>query len=512
MNNVVMRQSSCWLPGLVLLFAVVGLFHQTALDMVAVWMRHETYQHAFLVAPISAWLVWRQRAVLTGTPVHPQPWVLALVLAVSFLWLLGELAWVGAASQFAFVGMLVLIIPALYGWPMTRALMFPLAFLFFAVPFGEFVVPTMMHWTADFTVAALRLVGVPVYQEGLYFVIPSGSWSVIEACSGVRYLIASFMVGTLFAYLNYQGTYRRLLFMAVSIIVPLIANWLRAFMIVMIGHYSNNTLAVGVDHLLYGWVFFGIVIGLMFMIGARWSNAHPGEAVPVPASSARGVAARRLLTLGVGVTFLVLLLAAPAWKLKAKSHQGASVPLRVASVPTGWRAVDMALPWSPGFIGADVERSTALRATGDADGTVWEWVGYYGTQGPAQKLVSIANRVSDEADKSWRVSRESVVGLHSAGVPEVFETHLVAGAVLAGNRNPLVIWRLYWIDGHWMIDDRLAKVRQAWSALQLRGEDGAAVLFATRNDESASARLEQYLQSRAASLSAELEAVRAGRH
>jgi len=507
-----MRQLRCWLPGLVLLFAVVGLFHQTALDMVAVWMRHETYQHAFLVVPISAWLVWRQRAALSNTPVQSQPWVLALVLAISFLWLLGELAWVGAASQFAFVGMLVLIVPALYGWPMTRALLFPLAFLFFAVPFGEFVVPTLMHWTADFTVAALRLVGVPVYQEGLYFVIPTGSWSVIEACSGVRYLIASFMVGTLFAYLNYQGTQRRLLFMAVSIIVPLIANWLRAFMIVMIGHYSNNTLAVGVDHLLYGWVFFGIVIGLMFMIGARWSDARPGTAAPVPASSALGLAAPRHLTFGVGITFLVLLLAAPAWKLKAQSQQGAPVPLGAAAVPPGWRAVDLALPWSPGFIGATAERSAALHVTGDAEETVWEWVGYYATQGRAQKLVSIANRVSDEADKSWRVSRESVVGLDSAGVPEVFETHLVGGAVQAGNRNSLVIWRLYWIDGHWVIDDRWAKVRQAWSALRLRGEDGAAVLFATRNDEGASARLEQYLQARAAGLSAEMGAVRAGRH
>jgi hypothetical protein len=46
--------------------------------------------------------------------------------------------------------------------------------------------------------------GHPGLPRGLQFVIPSGSWSVIEACSGVRYLIASFMVGALFAYLNYQ--------------------------------------------------------------------------------------------------------------------------------------------------------------------------------------------------------------------------------------------------------------------------------------------------------------------
>ena len=48
-------------------------------------------------------------------------------------------------------------------------------------------------------------------------------------------------------------------------------------MIVMLGHLSGNTLAVGVDHLIYGWVFFGIVIGLMFLIGARWSEPEPAD-------------------------------------------------------------------------------------------------------------------------------------------------------------------------------------------------------------------------------------------
>jgi exosortase/archaeosortase family protein len=156
--------------------------------------------------------------------------------------------------------------------PVTRALMFPLLFLYFAVPIGEFALPTLMEWTADFTVAALRLTGIPVYREGLQFVIPSGNWSVVEGCSGVRYMMASVMVGSLFAYLNYQSMRKRLLFLGVSILVPLIANWLRAYMIVMLGHLSNNRIATGVDHLVYGWVFFGVVITVMFMIGSRWAE------------------------------------------------------------------------------------------------------------------------------------------------------------------------------------------------------------------------------------------------
>ena len=107
--------------------------------------------------------------------------------------------------------MLVLSVPAVLGIDVALTILFPLMFLFFGVPFGEFVVPTMMELTADFTVSALQFSAVPVFREGQHFIIPSGSWSVIDECSGVRYLMASFMVGTLFAYLNYRSLRRRLI-------------------------------------------------------------------------------------------------------------------------------------------------------------------------------------------------------------------------------------------------------------------------------------------------------------
>lgn len=99
-------------------------------------------------------------------------------------------------------------------------LAFPLLFLYFIVPFGEFAVPYLQEWTADVTILALRLTGIPVFREGMQFVIPTGTWSVVEACSGFRYLIACFMVGTLYAYLNYQSPKRRLVFVIAALVVP----------------------------------------------------------------------------------------------------------------------------------------------------------------------------------------------------------------------------------------------------------------------------------------------------
>src|SRR5439155_12783777 len=159
---------------------------------------------------------------------------------------------------------------ALIGTRVARALAFPLAFLFFAVPFGEFLVPVMIDWTADFTIWALRISGVPVYREGSFFMIPSGMWSVVEACSGLRYLIASLMIGCLFAYISYRSPLRRARFVAAAVVVPLIANWLRAYIIVILAHLTSNRLATGIDHVIYGWIFFGVVMAILFWVGLQW--------------------------------------------------------------------------------------------------------------------------------------------------------------------------------------------------------------------------------------------------
>ncbi|MCX8006462.1 MAG: exosortase, partial [Burkholderiaceae bacterium] len=162
-------------------------------------------------------------------------------------------------------------------------------------------------WTADFTVLALKLTGIPVYREGNYFMIPSGQWSVVEACSGLRYLIASLMVGVLFAHLMYVSRRRQILFVGASVVVPIVANWLRAYFIVLIGHLSGNELAVGVDHLVYGWIFFGFVMLLLFSIGARFREAPGAAAVPGgivrpgPRTDGGMVAAAAMAVLAAGV-------------------------------------------------------------------------------------------------------------------------------------------------------------------------------------------------------------------
>ena len=275
-----------------LLFAVITLLvlavlWPTSRSMIEIWKQSSAYGHCYLVIPVAVWMAWRESAALASVPLRPFWLGLVVIAATGFVWLLGELASVAALTQFAAIGLVAATVLTVFGRTWARQLAFPLGFLFFAVPFGEGLLPILMEWTADVTVGALRVTGIPVYREGNYFILPSGAWSVVEACSGVRYLIAAFMVGCIFAWLQYRASIKRVVFVCLALAVALVSNWLRAYAIVLMGHVSNNRIGTGdVDHNLFGWLIFGAAMFGLFSIGMRWSDRE-GDSTSSPAQRSR---------------------------------------------------------------------------------------------------------------------------------------------------------------------------------------------------------------------------------
>ncbi len=494
--------------------ALLVLFRDTASAMVTIWWRSATFNHCFLILPISAWLVWRRHATLTHITPSSVPWLLVGVAALALLWLMGDMVAVNSVTQIAFVALLVLSVPAIMGFQLAKAITFPLLFLFFGVPLGEFLMPQLMDSTADFTVWALRLTGVPVLREGLQFVIPTGSWSVVEACSGVRYLIASLTVGTLFAYLNYQSTSRRLWFVLVSILVPIIANWLRAYMIVMLGHVSGNTLAVGVDHLIYGWLFFGVVILLMFMVGSRWSETEPtlSNAPQADGSAVSHVTGRHVLIVAAAFVVLAGIPEIAKWGLRHTQVAGDPKLTAPDGLSTGWRrAGSNAWDFRPAFQNTSAEVNEIY--LGDA-GVVGLYLGYYRNQDYERKLVSSENVLVTSKDPQWARSRAgtSVANLgqsmNSVRVRTAELRSLATGFGHGGTR--ILVWQLYWIDGMPTANDYLAKIYGALKRLTGHGDESAVIILYTEQPAANTAEntLSEFLAANYASIDGLLRRVR----
>ncbi len=517
-SRVLSVPASSWrtaLPLVALLIAsVLLLYRDTLVAMVGIWSNSSTFTHAFLVPLISAWLIWRQRAELAAHVPSPQIWMLAPMAVAGVLWLLGELGGVNAAAQFAMVGLLVTAVLAVIGLEASRPIWFALGFLFFMVPFGDFLLPQFMSWTADFTVAALRLSGVPVYRDGLQFVIPSGNWSVVEACSGVRYLIASVMVGTLYAYLNYRSTKRRVAFVAVSFAVPIVANWVRAYLIVMLGHLSDNKLAAGVDHLIYGWVFFGVVMFTLFAIGARWIEA------PAAADSAasKPLAARNSNAWWWPVAAGALVVSAlPPWAARSveQAPEAGTLALAAPAPAPGWQARQPSgRRLTPSFQLANsiVEASYVLERGGSE---VALYVAYYRHQDTRRKLVSSENTLLAARESQWIptsagqhdiASNDRAFTVRTTRLRSAVNT---SGSIGGGSR---AVWQLYWVNGKLTASDARAKAYLALDKLSGRGDNGAVIVVSADEDRSggADALLERFLREHLPAIEAQLQRAGAG--
>ncbi len=244
------------------------LFWRDAADMVAIWWNSSTFNHCLLIVPILGWLVMQRRDLLAE--LTPKAWWPALLYGAAGAggWLLGDAAGVALARQLGLVMMLQGSVAALLGPNVTRGLLFPLFFMFFLVPFGEELVPPLQTLTAQMCMALLGLVGIPAHIDGIFITTPGGYFRVAEACSGIEFLIAMVTLGALISNLCFTSWRRRVAFLAACVIVPVFANGLRAFGTIYIAQAAGVEFAAGFDHIIFGWIFFAIVIAIV--IGGAW--------------------------------------------------------------------------------------------------------------------------------------------------------------------------------------------------------------------------------------------------
>ena len=459
---------SAWALIVIGLLAPFAFYYATAESIVSIWNSSETFAHGYVILPISLWLIWRRRANFAAWPPSPWPPALLLLAGAGAAWLAGRMGEVGFVMQYSFVAMFPIIALTLLGPRLAGSLTFPLLFLLFAVPFGEIFVDPLIEFTADFTVAAVQATGIPVLRNGTRFELPTGSWSVVEACSGVRYLISSVTLGCLYAYLTYRSTTRRLAFVALSIVVPIVANGLRAYMIVMIGHTSGMTLATGVDHLIYGWAFFGVVMFIMFWIGSYWrEDEAPAPAAAPARAGAGGVVASRIAPMAAAVIVLAGVWPAFAWYNDRANHSEQKVA--AAPVAAAWQQAPAFGDWTPHFSNPDAHvRAVYVNGANPVGLDLL----YYRNQGPEKKLISSSNDLVGQRDAWHKLSSKGRV--ESIGARKLALRETVLHSKTGGN---MLVWQWYRIDGHDTASNVTGKLRQAQARLLFRGDDGAAVLL-----------------------------------
>ncbi|HUZ73894.1 MAG TPA: exosortase A [Stellaceae bacterium] len=441
--------------------ALGGLFRTEAEGAYAVWRNSTAYNHCFLILPVALYLAWQRRDVLSGLAPRPEFRVLVLLLPLSVAWLMAAMLGVLEAQQLLVVTMFQVAALAIVGWAVYRAMLTPFLYLYFLVPTGYFLVPALQRFTAWFTVLGLRLVHIPVFWDGTVIEIPAGEFVVAEACAGLRFLIASVAFGVFFAALMYKSRFRRLGFVALSIVVPIVANGLRAFGLLVLAEISGGASMVMADHIIYGWVFFTFVTFVLIFIGRSFTDHDDIAAAPRRSPPAADVAPSQAWSFAVVAGLSVLLAAAGPGYAALLDRRVSAIDLAAAPAPGvagAWHTTQVDAPWKPVVVAPD---RTYLQGFDDGSGHVIRYVALYTVGGLHDNLGRGFNEIADF--EHWRLVARGHARTRIDG-----KAVTVATTQIENSAHRLLIWNFY------VVGDAIFAGRIEAKLAQLRGLVGHA--------------------------------------
>lgn len=461
------RGMAAWRRHLALLSGVAALllllFWNDASALAHIWWTNTTFGHCLFIGPVIAWLVWQRRVALSA--LEPSGWApgLGLVALGGAAWLMGDAASVALARHLGLVMMLQGAVVTLLGPQVARGLLFPLCYAVFLVPFGESLEGPLQSITVSMSVALLHFAGVPAQVNGVLITIPNGYFEVAEACSGAKFVIAMLAYGTLVANVCYVAWGRRAAFMAMALVVPVLANGLRAAGTIYAAHLTSVEQATGFDHIMFGWIFFGLVMAAVLAIGWKWFDRDPdaaafdGITLPAPRTRTDPVIAAALV-LAVAALF-------PSWGgVIAGRAQTLPEQIALPDVP-GWSRVPAgaALAWAPNYPGAD---HFLLGHYGDAHGDAVDLaIAVYGSQRDEKELVAFGVGPLRENDRWVRV----------ADLPDVADGRTMRITAPGPVERVVSLW--YRIGGITTNSDRMVKIETLKAKLLGGPQAAVAVLI-----------------------------------
>lgn len=448
------------------LVAYVAAFGVTLYRLTGIWAGDGTFQYGFLILPISAFLIWSRRKAMERIDFQPSAMGAIVVIGFSLLWAIGELIGVQMLQQFAVIALLPAGVLAIYGWSTFRALLFPLAYLFFAFPWPvDRLTLVLQHVTAQISVHVLQATGFVTYLNGVLIETPVAVWHVADACSGIKFFLAALALGALYAHLFYRSWRRRAVFMVLAFIVPIVANGLRVYFTVVIGEVFGVEYATGTDHMVFGWQFFGTVLFLFFLAGWPWREED--GAVQEKFYASFGQARRTLF----GFFAVALLISGPLLGaiLTRLGERPVTAQTNLAPQIGHWRMIlPDANPLGAHYGDADGHGKATYGNGSDQVNLVTAV--YFGRPRHRHKLFTAGNRWFDPA--IWQQTASNAIA--QADLP-----HTLHEAVLSGGGARRLVWYGYDVGGHPVTSVIGVKLRQLWDSLRGRPIVTEAIVIST---------------------------------
>lgn len=467
-----------------------GLAFATAYDalrfMVERWfVFDETYSHGLLVFGAVLFLLYRE---LRGASLVVRPSASGVILAglTACGIALADVINIRVLQQLGAVFLCWAVVVGLVGWRTGWHFAVPIGFLVYATPIWDQLTTPLVELAVAVNHLLLEIRDIHFRVDGVFIhLLDVGTFEVAGGCSGLRYVIVSLTLASLFSALNFSRLRSWLVLHATAVVLSLIVNWIRIFVIILVGYETEMQSALIKNHEFFGWVLFAAALVPFFYLGNRLmrKDTEAGDAT----ATESGYTVERepdvpLARLGVAVVATILLASMPA----AYSGNAASAfkaPQIEAPAALGeWQLDGAAGDWHAVLNQPDqVVRARYVRHDAANEGVdlgIW----YYRVQEQGRELVQYPTRVA--GPERWQR-----VATRPGPIPD-WQRMIVEDRRTGSYR---AVAFSYYVAGHWTDDRLMVKALMLPSALRGR-RDGALVALdtgcRTRTCEAAFKRLE----------------------
>ena len=263
-----------WAPiiwfSLLLLASYVAVLYSLGLQ----WTQDEDVSHGPFVPAVAAYIAWQRRKEFAETPKIPNYWGLAVVAWAVFQLMIGTLGAELFLQRTSLIVAITGIVWLLGGTKILKLAAFPIFLLLFMIPlpkvvYGQITLPLQLFasWVAE---QVLTILNIPVLREGNILELAQKKLNVVEACSGIRSLMALTFLSLFYGFFFDSKEWMKWALLIATIPIAIIANASRVALTGILTEI-NPELADGVFHMMEGWVIF-LVAGIMLFMTHKLIN------------------------------------------------------------------------------------------------------------------------------------------------------------------------------------------------------------------------------------------------
>lgn len=254
----------------------------TVLDLTLAWSAEEAYRYAWLVMPMIIYLLgWHFRDELLRATPKPALTGLFVVAMAVVCWSSGALMNVDIARRFGFVLVLQGILISTMGWRLFGRLLPVLGLMFLMIPSGDFLEPPLRRLTMLGLDLFTTAVGLPHRIEGFSIVIGNQLYFVIDACSGLSYVLLTFFLGYCFGLLMFRSWIKIAGLAFLGALLGVGSNLVRVFTIVMMDWARGSQMDLAA-HGKIQWIALFIALGLLFYALIRLEPEMGADTTTLP--------------------------------------------------------------------------------------------------------------------------------------------------------------------------------------------------------------------------------------